>query len=93
MDINLALTAVGLLLTVVGLALTVYSNRQLTKGIKIGALQHIRTLINRMEEEKRKCQENSMPWSAMHHTQQELDATFKSLQAMFQISDRDAPLT
>lgn len=86
--IDIISIALGLL----GLAYAFYCNRQLTKGVKLGALRHLRMLINRMEEEKRKHQQDSAAWSTMHHTQQELDATFKSLQAMFGIADKDAPL-
>jgi hypothetical protein len=93
MDTNLTLGLVGLLIGVVGIVLTVRSSRLLTKGLKISFLQHLRTLINRMEEEKHKCPTDSSAWSAMHHTQQDLDAQFKSLQKMFSISDKDAPLT
>jgi hypothetical protein len=82
----------GLLLGIASLAYAVHSTRQLTKGVKIGALRHLRTLINRMEEEKRKHPQTSEAWLTMHHSQQELDATFKSLQAMFDIADKDAPL-
>jgi hypothetical protein len=100
MDVNLALGVGGLIVgiigTVLGLAgvvLTVRSTRLLSKGLKISALQHLRTLINRMEEEKKKCLPDSTPWSAMHPTQQDLDAQFKSLQKTFDIPDKDAPTT
>lgn len=93
MDLNLILGLSGLLIGIVGIVLTIRSSLQLTKGLKISFLQHLRTLINRMEEEKRKCPTDSSAWSAMHHTQQDLDAQFKSLQRMFSIPDKDAPLT
>jgi hypothetical protein len=75
-----------------GLAYAYYTNCQLTKGVKFGVLQLLRTLINRMEEEKKRCSDLNAS-SAMHHTQQDLDAQFKSLQKMFGISDKDAPNT
>jgi hypothetical protein len=95
MNANLAFGIIGVVGTIfgiVGVVLTIKSGRQFSKGLKISSLQHLRTLINRMEEEKNKCPANSTAWSAMHHTQQDLDAQFKSLQKMFEISDKEAPL-
>ena len=86
------LNILGFIVGVAGFGYAFYCNSQLTNGVKIGALRHLRTLINRMEEEKRKHPQDSPAWSTMHHSQQELDATFRSLQAMFAIPDKDAPL-
>jgi hypothetical protein len=83
----------SLVIGILGLSYAIYSTRQLTKGMKIGALQHIRTLINRMEEEKGKQPPDSTQYQAMHHTQQELDTLFKTLQKMFNVPDSEAPLT
>jgi len=88
-----AITVLSLVVGILGVGIAIYSTRQFTKGVKIGSLQYIRTLINRMEEEKHKHQEDSPQWTAMHHTQQDLDALFKSLQKMFNVPDKDAPLT
>lgn len=89
--ISLAVGFIGLAATIASLAYALKGARQLTKGVKYSTLRQIRTMIGRMEEEKERCPKDSSAWSAMHHTQQDLDATFKSLQAMFGISDKDAP--
>jgi len=87
------ITVLSLVAGILGVGIAIYSTRQFTKGVKIGSLRYIRTLINRMEEEKHKHQEDSPQRTAMHHTQQDLDALFKSLQKMFNVPDKDAPLT
>jgi len=81
----------SLVLGIVSLGYAFYSTHQLTKGMKIGALQHIRFLINRMEEEKGKQPPDSTQWRAMHHTQQDLESLFNNLQKMFSIPDNQAP--
>lgn len=86
------ISILSLIIGILGLLYAIYSARILTKGIKVTALLRIRLLINRMEEEKNKHKENSPQWSAMHHSQQELDSLFKGLQEMFNISDQNAPL-
>jgi hypothetical protein len=87
------ITVLSLVVGILGFGYAIYSTLQFTKGVKIGSLQYIRTLINRMEEDKGKQPKDSPQWMAMHHTQQDLDALFKSLQKMFNVSDKEAPLT
>lgn len=82
----------GTVLGILGIFYAIDNNRQLTRSVKIISLRRIRTLINRMEEEKSKHSSDSPQRNAMHHTQQELDALFKDLQTMFNIPDKDAPL-
>jgi Tfp pilus assembly protein PilV len=91
--LGLIVGILGAIFGIIGVGLAVYSTRQFTKGVKIGSLQYIRTLINRMEEEKGKQPMDSPQWTAMHHTQQDLDALFKSLQTMFDVPDKEAPPT
>lgn len=91
--LGLAIGILSLVISILSLVYSHYINRQLTKGMKIGALQHIRTLINRMEEEKGKYPSGSTQYQAMHHTQQELDTLFKTLQKMFNVPDSEAPRT
>lgn len=81
----------GLVIGIIGLAYAIYTNRLFSNGIKFGSLQYIRTLINRMEEEKKSHQKDTTQWRAMHHTQQDLETLFKTLQAMFSITDDKAP--
>jgi hypothetical protein len=83
---------VSIAIGIVGLAYAFYCNRQITKGVKIGVLLQIRMLINRMSEEKKKQVQDSIAWSALHHSEQDLDATFKSIQAMFDVRDSETPL-
>jgi len=94
MDINVLSLWVGILgsvVTIGSLGYAIYSTRQFSKGVRIGPLQSIRNLIDRMEEEKKKHQRDSPQWQTMHHTQGDLDALFKNLQSMFNIPDKDAP--
>lgn len=96
MDINVLSLWVGILgfiVTISSLGNSVYVTRQFSKRVKIGPLQSIRSLISRMAEEKKKHNEDSPQWQAMHHTQGDLDVLFKNLQSMFNIPDKDAPLT
>jgi hypothetical protein len=95
MDINVLSLWVGILgfiVTISSLGYSVYATRQFSKGVRIGPLRSIRSLINRMEEEKKKHNGDSQQWQTMHLTQGDLDALFKNLQSMFNISDEDAPL-
>jgi len=83
---------VGLIGTIFGLlsfVYAIYQTRIFSKGIKITSLLHIRSLIERMEEEKKDHGEKSPERKAMHHTQQELEILFKGLQKTFDISDKD----
>lgn len=82
---------IGIFLGIISLGYAFYATRVLSKGIKVTSLIHIRTLVNRMEEEKKNHTPESEAHKAMHHTQQELEAVFKSLQITFGISDEDAP--
>jgi hypothetical protein len=78
---------------VLGLCYAIYNTRQFAKGVKISSLRSIRTLINRMEAEKHKLQEDSPERTVMDLTQQDLDTLFKNLQKMFDLPDKDVPLT
>ena len=49
-----ALNIVSLLVGIIGLFYAFYTTNQFTRGVKNSSLQSIRTLINRMEEEKSK---------------------------------------
>jgi hypothetical protein len=60
---------------------------------EIGSLRLVRTLINRMQEEKGKHSPNSTQYQAMHHTQQDLETLFRNLQEVFNVPDNEAPLT
>jgi len=86
------LNYLGFIIGVIGLVYAYLTNRQFSKGIKIGSLQHIRILINRMEEDKSEHQKDSPQWKTMHHTQQDLESLFKTLQSMFGITDSEAPI-
>ena len=83
---------IGTVITIIGFGFAFYSTRVFSNGIKNTSLLHIRSLIKRMEEEKQEHERNSPAWKAMHHTQQQLDTLFKSLQKTFKISDESAPL-
>lgn len=94
MDLNIVYQTIGLMgtiVTILGFLYAFYTTRLFSKGIKTGSLLHIRALINRMEEEKQEHDKISPQWKAMHHTQQELETLFKSLQTTFNISDKKAP--
>lgn len=96
MDINVLSLWIGILgfiVTIGSLGYSVYATRQFSKGVRIGPLRSIRSLISRMHEEKMKHNGDSPQWQVMHHTQGDLEALFKNLQSMFNIPDKDAPLT
>lgn len=78
-------TILSILLGIASFGYAIYTTKQLTKGVKMTALIKIRSLIDRMEEEKHKHQKDSIQWSAMHHTQQDLEALFEGLQTTFNI--------
>lgn len=88
-----ALNILSLIIGIVGLFYAFYATRQFSRGVKIGSLLYIRTMINRMEEGKQSHDRNSPQWNVMHHTQQDLDALFRNLQSQFGISDKESPLT
>ncbi len=77
----------SLIFGILGLLYAIYNTYQFSKGIKISTLRTIRTLINRMEEEKHQHSEYSPQRAAMHHTQQDLDTLFRNLQTLFNIPD------
>jgi len=85
-----AINYLSLIFGILGLFYAIYNTYQFSKGIKINTLRSIRTLINRMEEEKQKYSEDSPQRAAMHHTQQDLDTLFRNLQTLFNISDNKA---
>ena len=89
--LNQILGLTGLILGIFSIMYAIYQTRVFSKGVKITSLLHIRSLINRMEEEKKEHDKSSLQWRAMHHTQQELETLFQGLQRTFQISDKDAP--
>lgn len=78
---------VGVFLGIMSLAYAWWTNVTLARGIKIGALQQIRTLIGRLEEDKNKLSFQGTEWQTIHHTQQNLEDVSKSLKAIFQIND------
>ena len=83
--------AFGSIVGLFGLGYAFYTTRLFSKGVKNGALRSIRTLINRLEEEKRKLAENSSEWLTMHHTQQNLEDLFKNLRDMFKVKNENIP--
>jgi hypothetical protein len=88
---NMISENVGLILGVLSLFYAFYQTKIFSRGVNITALLHLRNMINRMEEEKKDHEKNSAQWKTMHHTQQELETLFKSLQITFDISGKKAP--
>ncbi len=82
---------VSLIIGVLGLLYAFSTTRQFTRGIKTGSLREIRILVNRLDEDKRQFPKDSIQFSTMHHSQQDLEGLFENLQRMFNISDKDAP--
>jgi hypothetical protein len=92
MDINVLSLIVGILgsvITIASLAYAVYSTRKLSKGIKIGPLNSIRKLIDRMEAEKHKHPLDSSQWSAIDNAQDQMEGIHSNLRSMFNISDNE----
>lgn len=80
----------GCVLSALSIIYAIYNTYKFSKGISIGALKHIRMLINRMEESKKTVSDDAR--ATMHHTQQDLEVLFKNLQNIFKIPDKKAPL-
>jgi hypothetical protein len=89
--LGLIATILGLIATMVGLGCAIYSSRQLTKSTKIGALRQIRTAINRLAAEKKRHPSDSLQYSVMDHTQEDLEDVFENIRATFGVPDKDAP--
>lgn len=51
--LNQILGLTGLILGIISIIYAIYQTRVFSKGVKITSLLHIRSLINRMEEEKK----------------------------------------
>lgn len=80
------LNIISLLIGILGLGYSFYTTILFSKGIKTGALASIRTLINRMEEDKYKVSKESSEWLTMHHTQQNLEDLYTNLKTIFKVN-------
>lgn len=78
----------GLILGILSFGYAIYQTKKFSSGIKTTSLIHIRSLINRLEEEKIQMGKNSAQWKTLHHTQQELEILFQSLQKTFGITEK-----
>lgn len=85
------LNIISLIIGILGLCYAFYTSILFSSGVKIGALRSIRTLINRMEEDKSMVPKDSSEWLTMHHTQQNLEDLHKNLQSMFNVTSEIPP--